>query len=204
MSPLLVLSPAVFDTYSTRRCRAGQVRRSVRHEPARPTMRGGSASTGGPGSGWTAGRRKKGQYDTMPSTTPPEVTMKPRIIRENVYLIGAVDWDRRVRRAHPPAGRHQLQRLSSPGSEKNALLDSVERTKWPEAPRSSSTAARARISSSTTSSRTTPARRRCSSSASPSSRLQREGKGMLIDHLHVDDARFPWSPTATGLSAIRH
>lgn len=59
--------------------------------------------------------------------------MKPREIRPNVYLIGAVDWDRRLFDAliplpHGTSYNAYLVR----GSQKTALLDAVDPAKWHE------------------------------------------------------------------------
>ena len=53
--------------------------------------------------------------------------MKPRIIRENVYLIGAVDWDRRLFDALIPLpDGTSYNAYFVAGSEKNVLVDTVD------------------------------------------------------------------------------
>ena len=56
--------------------------------------------------------------------------MKPRTIRENVYLIGAVDWDRRLFDALIPLpDGTSYNAYFVVGSEKNALIDTVDPAK---------------------------------------------------------------------------
>ena len=53
--------------------------------------------------------------------------MKPRTIRENVYLIGAVDWDRRLFDALIPLpDGTSYNCYFVVGSEKNVLIDTVD------------------------------------------------------------------------------
>ena len=58
--------------------------------------------------------------------------MKPRLIRDNVYLIGSVDWDRRLFDALIPLPHGtSYNAYFVQGSEKNALIDTVDPAKWP-------------------------------------------------------------------------
>ncbi len=85
--------------------------------------------------------------------------MKPRTIRENVYLIGAVDWDRRLFDALIPLpDGTSYNAYFVVGSEKNALIDTVDPAKS------------ATLLAQLTWSRTTRAAPRCCSTAIPSSR----------------------------------
>ncbi len=57
--------------------------------------------------------------------------MKARTIRDNVYLIGHVDWDRRLFDALIPLpDGTSYNAYFVAGSEKNALIDTVDPAKW--------------------------------------------------------------------------
>jgi flavorubredoxin len=59
--------------------------------------------------------------------------MKPREIRRNVYLVGAVDWDRRLFDALIPLPQGtSYNAYLVVGSHKTALLDTVDPSKWEE------------------------------------------------------------------------
>jgi flavorubredoxin len=59
--------------------------------------------------------------------------MKPREIRKNVYLVGAVDWDRRLFDALIPLPQGtSYNAYVVVGQQKTALLDSVDPSKWNE------------------------------------------------------------------------
>ena len=59
--------------------------------------------------------------------------MKPREIRKNVFLAGAVDWDRRLFDALIPLPQGtSYNAFVVVGSQKTALIDSVDPSKWPE------------------------------------------------------------------------
>ncbi len=59
--------------------------------------------------------------------------MRPREIRKNVYLVGAVDWDRRLFDALIPLPQGtSYNAYVVVGQEKTALLDSVDPSKWDE------------------------------------------------------------------------
>lgn len=58
--------------------------------------------------------------------------MKPRALRDNVYLIGAVDWDRRLFDALIPLPQGtSYNAYYVRGSQKAALLDTVDPPMWP-------------------------------------------------------------------------
>jgi len=119
--------------------------------------------------------------------------MKPRLIRDNVHLIGSVDWDRRLFDALIPLPHGtSYNSYFVQGSEKNAILDAVDPPKWPEL---------------ATQLDELPApdylvihHVEQDHSGSTPLLLERfpeltivcneKARGMLIDHLHVDDARF--------------
>jgi flavorubredoxin len=119
--------------------------------------------------------------------------MKPRQIVPNVYLIGAVDWDRRLFDALIPLpDGTSYNSYFVKGSEKSALLDTVDLSKWPELSNQLDVL---------------PApdylvihHVEQDHSGSTPLILERfpditvvcdeKAKSMLIDHLHVDDARF--------------
>jgi flavorubredoxin len=59
--------------------------------------------------------------------------MKPREIRKNVYLVGAVDWERRLFDALIPLPQGtSYNAYVVVGEQKTALIDSVEPSKWDE------------------------------------------------------------------------
>ena len=119
--------------------------------------------------------------------------MKPRLIRDNVYLIGAVDWDRRLFDSLIPLpDGTSYNAYFIQGSEKCALIDTVDPSKWPELS--------AQLDE-------LPAPdylvvhhvEQDHSGATPQVLARypnvtivcsEKAKGMLIDHLHVDNARF--------------
>ncbi len=119
--------------------------------------------------------------------------MKPRIIRENVYLIGAVDWDRRLFDALIPLpDGTSYNAYFVAGSEKNALIDSVDPSQWP--------VLSAQLDELPTPDYLVIHHVEQDHSGSTPMLLERfpeltivcneKAKGMLIDHLHLDDARF--------------
>lgn len=119
--------------------------------------------------------------------------MKPRIIRENVYLIGAVDWDRRLFDALIPLpDGTSYNAYFVVGGEKNALIDTVDPAKWPELA--------AQLGDLPAPDYVVIHHVEQDHSGCLPLLLQRfpdltvvcndKAKGMLIDHLHVDDARF--------------
>src|SRR5450756_3106561 len=119
--------------------------------------------------------------------------MKPREIVPNVHLIGAVDWDRRLFDALIPLPHGtSYNAYFVQGSEKNALIDTVDPVHWQTLSRQL---------------KELPApdylvihHVEQDHSGSTPMLLERypeltivcneKAKGMLIDHLHVDDARF--------------
>ncbi len=119
--------------------------------------------------------------------------MKPRTIRENVYLIGAVDWDRRLFDALIPLPHGtSYNAYFVKGSEKNVLIDTVDPVHWhtlslqlDELPAPDYLVIH---------------HVEQDHSGSTPMLLERypeltivcneKARGMLIDHLHVDDARF--------------
>jgi flavorubredoxin len=59
--------------------------------------------------------------------------MKPRPIRDNVYLVGSIDWDRRLFDSLIPLPQGtSYNAYVVRGSEKTALLDTVDPSKWQE------------------------------------------------------------------------
>ena len=120
--------------------------------------------------------------------------MKPRQIVPNVHLIGAVDWDRRLFDALIPLpDGTSYNAYFVQGSEKNALLDTVDPAKCADASWLSSTSCRRP---------TTWSIQHVEQDHSGCAPMLLErfpeltivcnekAKSMLIDHLHVDDARF--------------
>jgi len=119
--------------------------------------------------------------------------MKPRKIVPNVHLIGAVDWDRRLFDALIPLpDGTSYNAYFVQGSEKNALIDTVDPVHW-------------RTLSLQLDELPTPDylvihHVEQDHSGSTPMLLERypgltivcneKARGMLIDHLHVDDARF--------------
>jgi flavorubredoxin len=119
--------------------------------------------------------------------------MKPRQIVPNVHLIGAVDWDRRLFDALIPLPHGtSYNAYFVQGSEKNALIDTVDPVHWPtlslqldELPGPDYLVIH---------------HVEQDHSGSTPMLLERypeltivcneKARGMLIDHLHVDDARF--------------
>ena len=74
--------------------------------------------------------------------------MKPRQILPNVYLVGAVDWDRRLFDALIPLpDGTSYNAYFVRGSEKNALLDTVDPAHVADALARSSTSSRRRTTS---------------------------------------------------------
>ncbi len=119
--------------------------------------------------------------------------MKPRQIVPNVHLIGAVDWDRRLfDQLIPLPHGTSYNAYFIQGSDKAALLDTVDPAKWETLERQLATL---------------PAPdylvihhvEQDHSGATPQILdlypdvtivCNEKARGMLIDHLHVDDARF--------------
>jgi len=119
--------------------------------------------------------------------------MKPRQIVPNVYLIGAVDWDRRLFDALIPLpDGTSYNSYFVKGSEKSVLLDTVDPAKWPELA--------AQLDELPAPDYLVIHHVEQDHSGSTPLVLERypditivcdeKAKGMLIDHLHVDDARF--------------
>ena len=119
--------------------------------------------------------------------------MKPRTIRENVYLIGAVDWDRRLFDALIPLpDGTSYNAYFVVGSEKNALIDTVDPVHWNTLSR--------QLDELPAPDYLVIHHVEQDHSGSTPMLLERfpdltivcneKARGMLIDHLHVDDARF--------------
>ena len=119
--------------------------------------------------------------------------MKPRTIRENVYLIGAVDWDRRLFDALIPLpDGTSYNAYFVVGSEKHALIDTVDPVHWNTLSR--------QLDELPAPDYLVIHHVEQDHSGSTPMLLERfpeltivcneKAKGMLIDHLHVDDARF--------------
>jgi flavorubredoxin len=119
--------------------------------------------------------------------------MKPRTIRENVYLIGAVDWDRRLFDALIPLPHGtSYNAYFVKGSEKNVLIDTVDPVHWPTLSR--------QLDELPAPDYLVIHHVEQDHSGSTPMLLERfpeltivcneKARGMLIDHLHVDDARF--------------
>jgi len=119
--------------------------------------------------------------------------MKPRQIVPNVYLIGAVDWDRRLFDALIPLpDGTSYNAYFVKGSEKSVLLDTVDPTRWPELS--------AQLDELPAPDYLVIHHVEQDHSGSTPLVLERfpditivcdeKARGMLIDHLHIDDARF--------------
>ncbi len=119
--------------------------------------------------------------------------MKPRTIRENVYLIGAVDWDRRLFDALIPLPHGtSYNAYFVKGSEKHALIDTVDPVHWHTLSR--------QLDELPAPDYLVIHHVEQDHSGSTPMLLERfpeltivcneKARGMLIDHLHVDDARF--------------
>jgi len=119
--------------------------------------------------------------------------MKPRQIVPNVYLLGAVDWDRRLFDALIPLpDGTSYNSYFVRGSEKSVLIDAVDAAKW----RTLS----AQLDELPAPDYLVVHHVEQDHSGSTPMLLERfpeltivcneKAKGMLIDHLHVDDARF--------------
>ncbi len=119
--------------------------------------------------------------------------MKPREIRERVHLIGAVDWDRRLFDSLIPLPNGtSYNAYFVQGSEKNALLDTVDPTMWPTL--------EAQLDELPAPDYLVIHHVEQDHSGSTPLVLERfpgitivcneKAKAMLVDHLHVDDARF--------------
>jgi flavorubredoxin len=119
--------------------------------------------------------------------------MKPRKIREHVYLIGAVDWDRRLFDALIPLpDGTSYNAYFVQGGEKNALLDTVDPAKWPTLA--------AQLDELPAPDYLVIHHVEQDHSGSTPQVLERypditivcneKAKGMLADHLQLDDARF--------------
>jgi flavorubredoxin len=119
--------------------------------------------------------------------------MKPRQIVPNVYLIGAVDWDRRLFDALIPLpDGTSYNAYFVVGSEKSVLLDTVDPSKWPELS--------AQLDELPEPDYLVIHHVEQDHSGSTPLVLERfpditvvcdeKARGMLIDHLHVDEARF--------------
>jgi len=119
--------------------------------------------------------------------------MKPREIVPNVHLIGAVDWDRRLFDALIPLPHGtSYNAYFVQGSEKNALIDTVDPVHWQTLSR--------QLDELPAPDYLVVHHVEQDHSGSTPMLLERypeltivcneKAKGMLIDHLHVDDARF--------------
>ncbi len=119
--------------------------------------------------------------------------MKPREIVPNVYLIGAVDWDRRLFDALIPLPHGtSYNSYFVKGSEKSVLIDTVDPAKWPTLS--------AQLDDLPAPDFLVIHHVEQDHSGSTPMLLERfpdltivcneKARGMLIDHLHVDDARF--------------
>jgi flavorubredoxin len=119
--------------------------------------------------------------------------MKPREIVPNVHLIGAVDWDRRLFDALIPLPHGtSYNAYFVQGSEKNALIDTVDPIHWQTLSR--------QLGELPTPDYLVIHHVEQDHSGSTPMLLERfpeltivcneKAKGMLIDHLHVNDARF--------------
>ena len=119
--------------------------------------------------------------------------MKPRSIRDNVYLIGAVDWDRRLFDALVPLPHGtSYNAYFIAGSEKNALVDTTDPAHW-------ATLAR-QLDDLPAPDYLVINHVEQDHSGSTPMILERypeitivcnaKAKDLLIDHLHVEDARF--------------
>jgi flavorubredoxin len=119
--------------------------------------------------------------------------MKPRQIVPNVHLIGAVDWDRRLFDALIPLpDGTSYNAYFVQGSEENALIDTVDPVHWPTLSR--------QLDQLPTPDYLVIHHVEQDHSGSTPMLLERfpeltvvcneKARGMLIDHLHVDDARF--------------
>ena len=119
--------------------------------------------------------------------------MKPREIVPNVHLIGAVDWDRRLFDALIPLPHGtSYNAYFVQGSEKNALIDTVDPVHWRTLSR--------QLDELPAPDYLVVHHVEQDHSGSTPMLLERypeltivcneKAKGMLIDHLHVDDARF--------------
>jgi flavorubredoxin len=119
--------------------------------------------------------------------------MKPREIVANVHLIGAVDWDRRLFDALIPLPHGtSYNAYFVQGSEKNALIDTVDPVHWQTLSR--------QLDELPAPDYLVIHHVEQDHSGSTPMLLERfpeltivcneKARGMLIDHLHVDDARF--------------
>ncbi len=119
--------------------------------------------------------------------------MKPRQIVPNVYLIGAVDWDRRLFDALIPLPRGtSYNAYLVQGGEKTALIDTVDPSKWAELA--------AQLDELPAPDYVVVHHVEQDHSGSLPMLLERcpgitvvcseKAKTMLVDHLHVDGARF--------------
>ena len=119
--------------------------------------------------------------------------MKPREIVSNVHLIGAVDWDRRLfDQLIPLPHGTSYNAYFVQGSEKNALLDTVDPVKWATLER--------QLAALPAPDYLVIHHVEQDHSGSTPKVLElypdvtivcnEKAKGMLVDHLHVDDARF--------------
>ena len=119
--------------------------------------------------------------------------MKPRLIVPNVHLIGAVDWDRRLFDSLIPLpDGTSYNAYFVQGSEKNVLLDTVDPTMWPTL--------EAQLDELPAPDYLVIHHVEQDHSGSTPQVLERypgitivcneKAKGMLVDHLHVDEARF--------------
>jgi flavorubredoxin len=119
--------------------------------------------------------------------------MKPRQIVPNVYLVGAVDWDRRLFDALIPLpDGTSYNSYFVKGSEKSVLIDTVDPAKWLELS--------AQLDELPAPDYLVIHHVEQDHSGSTPLILERypditvvcdeKAKGMLLDHLHIDDARF--------------
>ncbi len=110
--------------------------------------------------------------------------MKPRTIRENVYLIGAVDWDRRLFDALIPLpDGTSYNAYFVVGSEKNALIDTVD-------PAKSATLLAQLVIHHVEQDHSGCTPLLLDRYPELTIVCNEKCRAMLIDHLHVDDARF--------------
>ncbi len=120
--------------------------------------------------------------------------MKPREIRDNVYLLGHVDWDRRLFDALIPLPR---ARATTPTCAEAARRPRCSTRSTRPCGRRSPRPAHRLGPTSTTSSTTTPSRTTRAACASCSTRYpdgdasltNERCKAMLIDHLHIPEDR---------------
>ena len=119
--------------------------------------------------------------------------MKPRALRENVYLLGSVDWDRRLFDALIPLpDGTSYNCYFVKGGEQNVLIDTVDPPRWPELS--------AQLDELPAPDYLVIHHVEQDHSGSTPMLLERfpdltvvcneKARGMLVDHLHIDGARF--------------